>query len=275
MLHQKCLLSAIAVTAVTAFGISGAQADDAKPSFVADGVFSVCQDPTFPPMEFASETDGSPVGVDVDIVKALAERWGVSESTVVMDFNGLLPSLSAERCDAVVSGATLTAERQKTFDGIGYLNTFIVVIAKAGAAPFANMDDLSGKTVAVQSGTTYVDRAEAMNGELTAKGLEPMNIQTYPKQTDAIQQLLVGRVDGVFSQDTEVAYREFQNPGQFSTVWVVPQETFQPYAMYIRKTDGDKAAVEAAVQGLIADGAMDEIIAKWRLQPSQLDGIRK
>src|SRR5207249_6737018 len=132
----------------------------------------------FPPMEFVKkEGDKDPVGVDVGVATALAQLWSVKLSTITMDFNGLLPSLGAARCDAVISGATLTEERQKTYDGIPYLNTFVVVIAKAGAPEVSSFDDLAGKTIAVQSGTTYVGRMEKENERLKSRGLAPMTIQ--------------------------------------------------------------------------------------------------
>lgn len=259
--------AALAATLATA-----AHAAPEAPSFVADGVFSVCQDPTFPPMEFMSESQ-EVIGVDADLAKALAALWGAEPKIMAMEFSGLLPSLAAGRCDAVISGTLLTEERQKTFDGVGYLNTYVVVIAKAGAAPLAGMDDLAGKTIAAQSGTKYVEQLAEMSTALEAKGLAPITVPLYPKQTDAIQQLLVGRVDGVMSQDTEVAYREYQQPGQFATVWSVPLETPQPYAAYIQPNGDDKAKLAAAISALVADGSLPGIVADWRLLPSQLDGI--
>ncbi len=263
---------AAAITAVAALIATPALAASDSPSFVEDGVFSVCQDPTFPPMEFMS-AEQKPVGVDVDVVSALAAHWGVEPKVMTMDFSGLLPSLSATRCDAVISGTLLTEERQKTFDGVGYLNTFIVIVAKKGAAPFASVEDLAGKTIAAQSGTKYVEELNQMSAALEAKGLSAINVQVYPKQTDAIQQLQVGRVDGVMTQDTEVAYREFENPGQFETVWTVPLETPQPYAAYIRPNGDDKAMLAKAIAALIADGTLKGIVETWKLSPSQLAGI--
>jgi polar amino acid transport system substrate-binding protein len=231
-------------------------------------------DPTFPPMEFVKkEGDKDPVGVDVGVATALAQLWSVKLSTITMDFNGLLPSLGAARCDAVISGATLTEERQKAYDGIPYLNTFVVVIAKAGAPEVSSFDDLAGKTIAVQSGTTYVGRMEKENERLKSRGLAPMTIQQYPKQTDAIQQLLIGRVAGVVTQDTEVAYRELLDPGRFATIYTVPQEEFSPYAIYIRKNGEDKANFTAAVASLYASGAMRKIVDDWKLSPKQLEGV--
>lgn len=78
---------------------------------------------------------------------------------------------------------------------------------------------------------------------------------------------------GVVTQDTEVAFREFQNPGQFSTIWTVPQDAIEPYAIYVRKNEADKAAVAAAVQTLVSSGKLLDIVNKWKLSPKQLEGI--
>ncbi|TXH32711.1 MAG: transporter substrate-binding domain-containing protein [Rhodospirillaceae bacterium] len=274
---KKSCFTAVAasVLAMTAAMNASTARAAAAPSFVDDGDFNVCVDPTFPPMEFYEKTgDTQPVGVDVDVAKALAEYWGVKVSFSSMDFNGLLPSLSAQRCDAVISGALLTEDRQKTFDGVGYLNTFIVVVGKAGTAPIDDIDGLAGKAIAVQSGTTYYDRIVAINGQLKAKGAAPMDIQQYPKQTDAIQQLQVGRVEGVVSQDTEVAFRELQTPGTFSTIFTVPQDSFQPYAVYMRKSESDTVRVSAAISDLVQAGKLAAIVDKWKLSRNQLDGIQ-
>ncbi len=275
MTQTRSIVRAAGIALALVCGIATANAQSAeKPSVLADGRLSVCMDPTFPPMElFKNEGDKDPVGVDVEVADALAKHWGAQLSVVTMDFNGLLPSLGAERCDAVISGATLTEERQKTYDGIAYLNTFVVIIGRAGDSPISGYDDLAGKAVAVQSGTSYVDIMDKANLDLKARGLAPMTVQQYPKQTDAIQQLLVGRVAGVMTQDTEVAYRELQDPGRFVTIYTVPQEEFRPYAIYIRKNGDDKAAFTAGIASIYSSGLMRRIIDGWKLSPKQLEGV--
>ncbi|NAZ35722.1 ABC transporter substrate-binding protein [Rubellimicrobium sp. CFH 75288] len=245
-----------------------------RPGFVADGTLSVCLDPTFPPMEFMAEGGTDPMGVDVDVARALAGHWAVEVAFQPMEFTGILPSLAAGRCDVAISGMLLTEERLQSFDGVGYLNTFIVVAGPSGAPPLESGDDLAGRTIAVQSGTTYLARMEALNADLAARGLAPMTIQQYPKQTDAILQLALGRVEGVVTQDTEIAWRERENPGQFSVIWTVPQETVEPYAIYFRKSEEDRAAVTAAVDALVADGTMAAILAEWGLPATMLENLR-
>lgn len=264
-----------ALTAIVLAGGSAAAADAPLPSFVSDGTLRVCMDPTFPPMEFFAETGAAePSGVDVDLTRALARHWGVEPAFLTMEFTGILPSLASGRCDAAISGMLLTEERQQSFDGVGYLNTFIVVAGRADDEPLDSADDLAGRTIAVQSGTTYLARMEELNESFAARGLPPMTIQQYPNQTDAIQQLQIGRVSGVVSQDTEIAWRELQMPGMFRLLWTVPQDSVEPYAIYFPKSPEDHAAVTAGVDALIADGTMAAILEDWALSSDMLEGLR-
>lgn len=95
------------------------------------------------------------------------------------------------------------------------------------------------------------------------------------ERRDTIQQLLVGRAQFVVSQDTEVAYRELQDPGKFEVVFVMPAEDFEPYSAYLRKDNAETAKVAAAVKAILDDGTLMGIVEQWKLSPSQLDGIGK
>lgn len=248
-----------------------ASAQDA-PSFVADGELSVCVDPTFPPLEFLEKAgDKVPVGFDVDLANALAQQWEAKARFVAMDFNGLLPSLEAGRCDTIISGAYITPEREQKFDAVGYLQTNVVLIGKPEAEVLPNTEALAGKTVAVQSGTDFVARLEAVQTELVGKGLSEMRIQQYPKQTDALQQLLVGRADLVVTQDTEVAYREIQSPGEFNILFSFPESEI--YAAFFRKSPDDKQRFSDAIATLKASGALLELVRKWKLPEDRIDTI--
>ena len=160
----------------------------------------------------------------------IGARWGVEVQHIPTEFTGLLPALEAGRCDVIASGIYLTAERLETFDAQPYFNTSVVLVTNADNTEIAAPEDLAGKTVAVQSGTNYINILNALNEELAAAGSEQMNVQQYPKQTDAIQQLIVGRADATITQDTEQAFREIAQPGQFKIAYTYPDpETFGVY----------------------------------------------
>ena len=240
------------------------------PDFAGKGQVVFCMDATFPPMEFFEKSgDKEPVGFDVDLVKALAEGWGIKPEITSMDFSGLLPSLEAGRCDAVVSGMFVTAERTKKFDAVPYLATSSVLIAKAGTAPLASTDELSGKTVAVQTGTEFVKWFEKLNADLKAKGMEEINVQLYPKASDGIQQVLLGRAFATTTQDTEVAFRDRQAPGTLVAIHTF--EDTQKFGVYLQRKGDDAARVTAAVAALKDKGTLAKIVEKWHLSVSQLD----
>lgn len=262
---QRNILLLIALAAATP---AAAQ----PPSFAGAGKLQACVDPTFPPMEFVKTAGEEPVGVDIDVVKALAAHWKVDAQITAMDFNGLLPGLESKRCDIVISGALLKPERLEKLSGVPYLKTGVVMIGKADdATPYKSYEDFSGKVIAVQSGTSYVGLLEKVNEELAKAGRDKITLQTYPKQTDAIQQVMVGRAVGTISQDTEYAYRDLQTPGQLKIVYAAGAQ--DQYAAYFRKDEADAAAVADAVKSLASDGTMKSIAEKWKLPLSTIDGI--
>ncbi|MDQ4029919.1 MAG: transporter substrate-binding domain-containing protein, partial [Actinomycetota bacterium] len=125
-------------------------------------------------------------------------------------------------------------------------------------------EDLSGKVVATQTGTKYVDALEALDKKLEAAGKDGLNIQTYPKATDATAALLVGRVAAVLTQDTEAAFRMTQQKGKFAIAYLYPE--FDTFGVYFRR--GDRAvgpALRAAFAKLKANGTLKRIAVKHNL----------
>ena len=249
----------------------GLSAQDASPAAdVAadigdDGILTNCIDPAFPPMEYYEDQNASePTGFDIDLTNEIAARLGVTAEFVPLEFTGLLPGLQAGRCDIVASGIYLTPERVETFGAQPYYDSAIVLMTLAETDDIASPEDLSGKTVAVQSGTNYLRMMESLDQQLQSEGKDGINIQTYPKQTDADQQLVVGRADATITQDTEVAFREQAQPGQFKIAYTYPDtQTFAIY--YSKDATALGAALERVVEEMRDDGTLAEIATRWNL----------
>lgn len=243
----------------------------AAPQIVGDGILTVCTDPSFPPMEFY-ETPGaeSPVGFDMDLAAQLAEMWRSDLRVLPTKFTGLLPALSAGRCDLVISGIFITPERLESFSAIPYLKSSRVLLVREGnPSNIHHPDDLSGKTVATQQGTLYVDDLKEINKDLESRGFAPMTIQQYPDQSDAVQQLLVGRADAVMSNDTEAAFRELESPEDFEVAYVFPGG--DTYGIYFRPNDKDTADfLKEALRTLHDRGVLQELAARWKLPEAGL-----
>ena len=266
----------IAMLAASGAGNGASAADDAVLADLGnDGKLTNCIDPAFPPMEFYEGSDTSnPVGFDIDLTRAIAEKLEVEAEFIPLEFTGLLPGLQGGRCDIVASGIYLTAERAQTFGAQPYYDSSMILVTLADNDSVNAPEDLSGKTVAVQSGTNYQKMIEALDAQLKADGSDGITIQTYPKQTDADQQVVLGRADATITQDTEMAFREQEQPGVFRIAYTYPEK--QTFAIYYGK---DKTALGSAlnetVEGMRSDGTLANIATTWNLPTEGVEFARE
>ncbi len=250
--------------------VATSAAHAAAPSFVKAGSVTLCTDPTYAPMEFFLHAgDKEPVGFDIDLARALAKRWGAELRIISMAFTGLLPGVSAGRCDMVLSGTFITPERVKNFSGVPYLVSSMVLLKAAKTPDIDNPEAVSGKVLAVQAGTQYEKRAHALSDQLQAAGKAPITIQAYPGGSDAIQQLTTGRADVAITQDTEAAWRAVAQPGEFAVAYVYPPT--DEFGIYFAKNAQDAAMVTADVAALRADGTIKQLAATWHMPPADAE----
>jgi polar amino acid transport system substrate-binding protein len=234
-------------------------------SVTAAGKLVWCVDISYPPEESYKADGTTPEGSDIDIANEIGKRFGVTSQIDNTGFSGIIPALLAKKCDLIISGMNDTADRQKQVDFVDYLKVGQGLLVKAGNPKnIKTLDDLSGKAVAVQLGTTNKDALDAKNKELVAAGKPKIDIQTFEQDTDAFQQLALGRVD-VYSGDSPVcAYYAAKpdNAGKYE-VGGTPIDPI-PIGIAIRKEDADlKTAVQAAIDAMYADGTLKSIVDKW------------
>jgi polar amino acid transport system substrate-binding protein len=229
------------------------------------GTLIVCSDVSYAPEEFYA-ADGTTIqGSDIDIAGDIAKRWGVTLQVDNTPFDGIIAALKAKKCDMILSGMNSTDERKKEVDMIDYLKVGQGLLVPTGNPKnIKTLDDLSGKSVAVQLGTTNKDALDAKDKALKAAGKPGIDIVGFEKDTDAFQQLALGRVDAYSTDSPVVAYYNTlpNNKGKFE-VGGTPIDP-APIAVAVRKDDpGMKDAVQAAVDAMYADGALKAIVDKW------------
>lgn len=269
-----------AVTAVvtaglllTACGSSAEAESDIKPSANApapvaeSGRLVACVDPTVPPMEFFDKGDAqNPVGFDIDMIEATAAAWGVEPQIKVSEFSGLLPALSGGTCDVVWSAIFILPERiEGEFDAVPYLNSGPVILV-AGGNPdgISSPEDLSGKTVAVQSGTNFPGMLQDLNKELESSGEASVKIQEYPGANEAAQQVIIGRAQAFLALDADGSGRVQDPANDWEIAYTYPKEL--QYGVFYRKSDGELGkALEEQIAGMVQDGSMKAALEKWKL----------
>ncbi len=149
-----------------------------------DGKFIVATEGGFPPFNFYRGP--TLTGFEVEVAEAMAKKMGVQIEWRVLAFDALLAGLRQDRWDMVIASFAITPQRSKavSFTDPHYCSGGVVV-AKDPAIRTAQ--DLSGKVVAVQTGTTYLENVQKLPGV--------KEVKNFPKDTDARAALMSGRVD--------------------------------------------------------------------------------
>ncbi|HEV8690084.1 MAG TPA: ABC transporter substrate-binding protein [Ideonella sp.] len=148
------------------------------------GKLIVATEGQYPPYNFF---EGSKLtGFEIDLADAVAKRMGLAIEWKTLAFDGLLTGLAQDRWDLVIAGHAVTDERAKavTFTQPHFCGGGIIVSAKT---TYASGQELAGKSIAVQTGTTFLDEAQKLKGV--------KEVKNYPQDTDARAALLGGRVD--------------------------------------------------------------------------------
>jgi polar amino acid transport system substrate-binding protein len=245
------LLALVALSLAIVGGVGAAHRATAS-------TLTFCTDPTFPPMEM-TKSNGTIFGFDVDMASAIAADWGVSSKAVKTAFPGLIPALNAKKCEVVISGIFVTADRLKQAGAVTYMHTHRALLVKAGNPKgIKSPNGLKGLNVAVQAGTKYEEYLKALKAKIG------FNLQSYPGDTDAVAQILLGRADAVLTQDTSSAYQIKQHPGKLMIAYLFPQQ--DSFGIYYRKSDTQVGSdLRASITTLKQNGTMKKLAAKYKL----------
>lgn len=146
------------VADTTAADAADTTAADAEKS---DKVYKIATDTTFAPFEFENDK-GEMVGVDLDILKAIAEDQGFQYDLVVAGFSAAVTGLEAGEYDGVIAGMSITPAREEKYDFSEPYYDSGVGMAVAADSEIASYDDLNGKTVAAKIGTEGCSFAESI-----------------------------------------------------------------------------------------------------------------
>ncbi len=216
----------------------------------------------YPPMEFFNNQH-QPAGVDVKLGEAIAKSMGLKTQFVQIAFAGLIPALNANRIDMIMADMNITPQRSQVVDFVPYLSDgSSIVVAAGNPKHITNLADLSGKTVAVQLGTTLQAAADAENQKLQAAGKAPISVLTFQQATDAMNELVIGRVQAVLLTTSISKYYAKQHPSEF---YVVPKPfASEPVGIAINKHDPALVkAVTKAVQLLKKNGTFQKILNQY------------
>ena len=245
--------AALSALALSACGGGNDTASDSGMNLVSEGKLTVCSDIPYPPFEY--EENGEYVGFDMDLVKEIASGMGLEASIQDVGFDGLQGGtvLAAGQCDLGASAMTITEERQKNLAfSDPYYDSLQSILVPEGSDITA-IEDLAGKKVGVQQGTT---------GEAYARDNAPdAEIISYPSDAELFPALQAGNVDAVL-QDLPVNLGHTQE-GAFTIA--AKFETDESYGFAMAKTGSEElvTAVNEQLATLRDNGKYQEIYDKY------------
>jgi polar amino acid transport system substrate-binding protein len=240
------IIAALAVMMVVTGCAKKQAAEDLPP-------LRVGTEPSFQPFEFANEKNEI-VGFDMDIAKAIADKTGRKLEIVNVGFDGLVGALDAGRIDLIIAGFSIKPDRQEQVDfSEPYFDAGQIVVVRENETAINGPQDLKGKTVAVQVGTTGAGEAENYTSA--------DKIQSFPKVNEAFMNLKNNRVDAVII-DVPVAKSYIKtNPG-----FKLAGEVFssEKYAVAVKKGNADLLKqVNDTLKEMQDTGKFDQMVKTW------------
>ena len=261
----------VAALALTACGGSASTASSAAASSVAAsseaastsaaaaelttveaGKLTMATNATFPPYEMTTDA-GTIEGIDVDTAQAIAEKLGLELQIDDMDFDAALLSVQQGKADIAMAGITVTDERMAVMSFSDSYATGIQSVIVPEGSDIASVDDLAGKKIGTQRGTTgYLYCSDDFGDE---------NVVAYDDGLTAVQMLNNGQVDCVVIDNAPAKEFIAANPGLklLDTAYVE-----ESYAIGVGKGNTElKDAINTALEELKADGTLQAIVDKY------------
>ena len=219
---------------------------------VEAGKLTMATNATFPPYEMTTDA-GEFEGIDIETAQAIADKLGLELQIDDMDFDAALLSVQQGKADIVMAGVTVTDERKAVMDFSDSYATGIQSIIVPEGSDIASPDDLAGKKIGTQRGTTgYIYCTDDFGEDA---------VVAYDSGLTAVQALNNGQVDAVVIDNAPAKEFVEANPGLKILDTAYAQED---YAIGVAKGNTELLnAINGALEELEADGTLQAIVDKY------------
>lgn len=231
----------------------GGQDADTWPKITRSGVFRVGTDATYPPFETVDTRTGDVVGFDIDLMRAICARYELKPEFIITPFDGIVPGLTTAKYDAIISAFTITPQRaRRVLFSRPYYSAGQAIAVRLDDSTITGIEDLKGKSIGVQLGTT---------GERMAHRVSGAEIFSYESIGAAFLDLENERVDAVINDEPTsriiIARRK-------SAKIVGPRLSDEQYGIAVRQTDSTLVEkINLALIIFAEDGTLDSLNKKW------------
>lgn len=215
-----------------------------------DNVLVMATNAEFPPYEYREGDEI--VGIDAEVAALIADKLGMELQIEDMAFDSVLAAVQSGKADIAMAGITVDPDREMI---VSFTDTYAkatqMVIVKEDSE-IASVDDLEGKSIGVQLGTT---------GDLYAEDVKDATVERYSKGFEAVQAMIQGKIDAVIIDGEPAKVFVEQNEG----IKLLDEAfTEEEYAIAIAKDNEELLEkVNAALNELKEEGAFQEVVDKY------------
>ncbi|TLP44174.1 MULTISPECIES: transporter substrate-binding domain-containing protein [Cohaesibacter] len=238
--------------ALASLSFSAPAVADELESIKEKGEISIAMSGAYPPFNFVND-ENKVVGFDPSVGTEIAKRMGLKTKIVTTAWDGIIGGLLANKYDAIVGSMSITEERAKVVDFVGpYYNTQRAIFTKEGSE-ITSVKQLGDATLGVTLGETH----EAWARE------QGYTIRTYKGLPELLLELENGRVDAIINDSIAAILAMKKNGQKYAMIEDLDAEKFGA-GIAIRKGNPElKAAMQKALDEMMADGTYLEIANKW------------
>ena len=231
---------------------------DAAESTGSDKTWVIAMDTVFRPFEYTDE-NGEFVGIDVDIIKAVAANQGFNIEIQSLGWDAAVTAVQAGQADALLAGASITKERKDSgwIFSDSYYDSYQVFAVKADSG-IESLDDLKGKTIAVKNATAGANYAESLKDEYGFK------IDTYEDSPTMYQAVVLGQADACV-EDKPIMADNIKTGGLDLTIVESTASEVAPYGFAIMNEDNQELLdmFNKGLQEIKDNGTYEEILNKY------------
>ena len=240
-------------TAAKAEDTAAAGTDAAAPA--AGKKYVINTDTTFAPFEFENDK-GEMVGIDLDILKAIAEDQGFEYEVIPVGFSAAVTALEAGECDGVIAGMSITDERAAKYDFSEPYYDSGVGMAVLQGSDITTYDQLKGQNVAAKIGTEGCTFAESIADQY---GFE---VTQFESSSDMYQAVLGGEAVACFEDYPVIGYEISRGLG---LTLPTPMEKGSSYGFATLKGANPELVemVNKGLENIKADGTYDKILSTY------------
>jgi polar amino acid transport system substrate-binding protein len=237
------------------------------------GALLVGTDASYAPMSSFGGDGRTIIGMEPDLGVQIGHILGVRLQFGNVDFAKLRGQVASGVLDLAISAMTDTPERARSADFVNYFRAGTsIVVQRGNPAGITALDDLCGKAVAVESGTTQVDLLARTQRNCVSSRIV---VKSYPTNSDALVQLRTGRAAAVLNDYPPAVFlvNDVRTRSQYQLASTLQYEPAL-YGIVVSKSQpGLRAAVQGALEQLLRNGGYADTLSRWHVQEGAVQQI--